>query len=83
MTCREIADSSMQYTDGELPVWRRAAFQMHLAWCPACRNYLNSYRTTVALTRLSASRDEVEVPAVADELVQAILTSRRDLRTDA
>ncbi|MCK6456399.1 MAG: zf-HC2 domain-containing protein [Phycisphaerae bacterium] len=77
MTCREIAQFLMQYTDGELP-WRpRAMFNLHLTMCSACRRYLTSYELTVELARLSRTPDDEPVPASApEELVRAILASR-------
>lgn len=77
MTCREIAEFLMQYADGELPWRQRTAFKLHLALCPACREYLKSYELTVKLARLAATPDEEPVPAsVPEELVRAILASR-------
>lgn len=77
MTCREIAEFLMQYTDGELPPGQRAAFKTHLSLCWECREYLQSYELTVRLARLAKSHDDEPVPAsVPNELVRAILASR-------
>lgn len=77
MTCREIAEFLMQYADGELPSWQRTAFNLHLALCPACREYLKSYELTVRLTRLAATPSDEPAPAsLPEELVRAILASR-------
>ena len=77
MTCRDIAEFLMQYTDGELPWRQRAVFKLHLAFCAACRTYLRSYQLTVELARLAERPDDAPLPAtVPDDLVQAILASR-------
>ncbi|MCG3127247.1 MAG: hypothetical protein CHACPFDD_02105 [Phycisphaerae bacterium] len=77
MTCREIAAFLTQYADGELPLWQRAAFNVHLAVCSECREYLKSYDLTVKLARLATTPDDTPVPAnIPDELVRAILASR-------
>ncbi|MBI5764799.1 MAG: zf-HC2 domain-containing protein [Planctomycetes bacterium] len=77
MTCREIADFLMQYLDGELPRRQRATFELHLANCPACRVYVESYERTVTLARSSKSAADVSITeSMPDELVRLILESR-------
>lgn len=78
MTCRELAEFLMAYLDGELPDAQRAVFEQHLAGCPECRLYLDSYRTTIALGRDALQTPEADraAPPPAD-LVTAILASRR------
>ena len=43
MTCREIADFLLAYLDGELSAGWRRAFEAHLAECPQCVDYIESY----------------------------------------
>jgi anti-sigma factor RsiW len=78
LTCREIADFLMAYEDGELPDAVRREFDAHLAVCPDCVAYLESYRATVALGRRAfADEDAAAADEVPEELVQAVLSSRR------
>jgi len=71
----------MAYLNGELPVEERARFDEHLAVCPDCVNYLESYAETVRLGRESFTDPAENVPAsVPGELVQAILASREKTR---
>lgn len=80
MTCRELAEFLSDYLTGELSPQVRAAFEHHLTLCPACVNYLAAYRATVELNRRAFSTAEAEAEAVADvpdDLVKAILASRR------
>jgi len=76
LTCREIADFLMAYDDGELPPPERAVFDAHLAVCPDCVAYLQSYRATVALGK-QAFRDGDAATAVPERLVDAILAARK------
>jgi anti-sigma factor RsiW len=78
VTCRELADFIREYLDGELPARVLAAFERHLSVCPNCCTYLAQYQATVAAGREAFADDEAAVPAeVPEELVQAILASRR------
>ncbi|HET6202986.1 MAG TPA: zf-HC2 domain-containing protein [Planctomycetota bacterium] len=78
ITCRELYDFIHDYLSGELPAPEGARFEEHLAVCESCVNYLESYRKTVALGKRACLRDEDPVPPeVPEELVRAILDSRR------
>lgn len=73
MTCRELADFIMAYLDHELPPAQRAEFDRHLAICPACVDYLDSYEQTIRAARSSADSEEAAVP---EDLIKAILAAR-------
>jgi anti-sigma factor RsiW len=78
VTCREFADFIADYLSGELSVETRAQFEHHLGVCPNCVAYLSNYRDTIALGRRAFADDDTAVPGdVPDDLVQAILASRR------
>lgn len=77
LTCRELAAFVMDYLDGTLPVSTRAAFEAHLAACPACVVYLRSYRETVRLAKAHGVSDEGRAAEMPDDLVEAILAARR------
>jgi anti-sigma factor RsiW len=78
MTCREFVDFLLEYLCGELSARERAEFQRHLAECPDCSTYLRSYQETVKLGKAVFADPEAPVPPdVPEELVQAILASRR------
>ena len=78
MTCREFADFMADYLSGELSPETRAQFERHLHVCSNCVAYLSNYRDTVALGRQAFTDDDATVPDdVPDDLVQAILASRR------
>lgn len=78
MTCRDFLDFIMGYLDGELPADVRAPFERHLSLCPDCDRYLRRYRATAVAARPAFAEPEAAVPdEVPDELVRAILASRR------
>jgi anti-sigma factor RsiW len=77
MTCREFAEFLIDYVSGELPEPTRGVFQAHVAVCRDCRNYLDSYRKTIALSKTALAEPTVDVAAMPEGLVRAILAARR------
>ena len=75
MTCRELADFLVDYLEGSLPEAQRGAFERHLALCPTCVAYLDSYRKTVALA--SETGDRPCPPPMPEGLVRAILDAAK------
>lgn len=77
MTCRELIDFLFGYVEDTLPAVEKEPFEAHLAECPQCVDYVDSYRKTMALGCTVCSEDDVIPPQVPDELVTAILDARR------
>ena len=78
MTCREFVETLMEFLDGELRPDRRRPFLRHLAACCDCAAYLDSYRTTVALSRaVCAEPEAVGGEPVPRNLIASILAARR------
>lgn len=75
LTCREICDFMMAYLDGELPPGQREVFQAHLAICPQCLCYLETYQKTIALGKDACT--DPNPPPVPEDLVRAILAARK------
>lgn len=78
MTCRELIEFLIEYTDGHLAPEVRAEFDQHLRACASCVAYLATYRKTIELARSSMCDDaDSPVPAsVPRDLVAAILSAR-------
>jgi anti-sigma factor RsiW len=78
MNCREFTEFLHEYLFGNLPAEQRVEFDKHLAECPWCVAYLDSYQKTIQLEQASFSVPEgAPLPAaVPEELVQAILNAR-------
>jgi len=75
LTCQQLIDFIMSYLDNELPDDQRAEFDRHMAACPSCVDYLETYEKTVRLTKTAA---DDPVPAeVPESLVQGILAARK------
>ena len=75
MNCREFTEFLHEYLFGDLPAEQRAEFDKHLAECPWCVAYLDSYRKTIQLGRSALAAPE-DGPPPADapaELVRGVL----------
>ncbi len=77
ITCRYVNDFLMDYVHGELPERERLEFEKHMAVCPPCLAYLESYKQTIRLGKAACTAPDAPVPAeIPDELVKAILAAR-------
>jgi anti-sigma factor RsiW len=75
ITCREIVELVTDYLEGALPAEEVEAFEMHLAYCDGCVNYLEQMRETIRLSgRLT---EESLPPELQEELVQAFSGLKR------
>jgi predicted anti-sigma-YlaC factor YlaD len=77
MTCRECDEFIVSYLDGTLTPRQQFLFKTHMALCKVCRDYLEDYKQTIAITQ-SAAKKMTPSPGMPDELVQAILAAKRD-----
>lgn len=75
MTCHEVLDFIGDYLAEELPLPTRELFVGHLAECPSCRAYLDSYEETIRLSR-RALREQAP-PEPPPGLVAAVLAAVR------
>jgi len=76
MTCKELIEFLSDYLAGEVAPQQRQAFERHLAVCPSCAAYLETFKRTIQLSKSSFEQDESGVRQVPEELVQAILRAR-------
>ncbi len=77
--CREFVAFLMQYVSEELPQSQLARFEEHLAICPSCVAYMDSYVETVKLGKAAFSDLDEPVPEdVPEELVRAILSAKKE-----
>lgn len=78
VTCRDFVRFLDDYLNGALAAEQVAAFNDHLAACPSCVSYMNTYRETIRLGKLAFSPSSEPVPDdVPEDLVRAILQSRK------
>ncbi len=57
----------MDYLEGELPEPRAAALEAHLNGCSPCLAFLNTYRSTIQVSR------QLNVEEIPPELTQRLL----------
>ena len=78
LTCRDLIEFIADYLDGTLPEQERALFDSHLSLCVHCREYLDSYKLTILMSRIAmqADADEQDSPVVPEEVVRAVLAAR-------
>jgi anti-sigma factor RsiW len=77
MNCRAYVEFILQYLENDLPPDVRADFERHLAACPPCGRYLRQYQQTVDASRVAFRSAAPDLSAAPEELIQAILASRR------
>jgi Putative zinc-finger len=58
LTCKEEMDLISPYCDAELEVSDLISFENHLAACPDCTAFLNTFKKTLDLTRNFFARQE-------------------------
>ncbi len=77
MTCRDFAEFLSEYLSGALALAERAEFEAHLAECPTCVTYLDTYQKTIELGKAAYAHPEDSVQDdVPEQLVRAILAAR-------
>jgi predicted anti-sigma-YlaC factor YlaD len=69
LSCREIVELVTDYLEGTLEPADQRAFELHLAECEGCRNYLDQMRKTIRLT--GELHQESLPPELQEELVAA------------
>ena len=73
--CQEVIDLLMDYLEAELPQPRAAALKAHLDGCSPCLAFLNTYRSTIQVSRhLSVE----EIPPELTERLLEFLRRERD-----
>jgi len=79
ITCKEFEDFVLRYLDGELSGRQKSIFELHLAICRECRDYLAAYQRAIELGRGVLGPPEEPVPEdVPEDLVRAILDAREN-----
>ena len=77
ITCAEFEDFVLAYLEGDLSKRQKFVFEMHLALCRECREYLAAYRTAMALAKGALGEADSPVPDdVPEDLIKAVLTAR-------
>jgi len=65
--CQECIDLLVDYLEGELPLERARALDIHLETCPSCVSFVKTYKGTVDVAR------KLPVDEIPPELTQRLL----------
>lgn len=77
MNCRECFEFILRYLEGELPPDEHSSFELHMSRCPPCGRYLEQYKATVSAGKAACAETNAVPGEVPEELVRAILESRK------
>ena len=78
ITCREFVEFLDDYITGRLAGVQLDEFNNHLAGCPPCVTYMQTYRDAIGLVKTALAEPSEPVPeSVPEDLVVAILAARR------
>ncbi len=69
LDCDELVELVTAYLDGSLDLDTRARFDLHLAECDGCENYLQQFRGTVR-TLGKIAEDDLD-PGFRDRLLES------------
>jgi hypothetical protein len=75
LSCNEVISFLFEYLSEDLAQARRLEFERHLARCASCRDYLATYRETIALAKGAFAPDEAAFVDLPTELYEAILAA--------
>jgi len=51
MTCRDVTNLLIDFVDKSLPEMQMLTLQRHICACPPCMFYMETYHTTIEVTR--------------------------------
>ena len=51
VTCREVAEVLIDFIEGNLPEKEMITLRQHICGCPPCHFYMETYQTTIEVTR--------------------------------
>ncbi len=72
--CKDVVGQLADYVDGELPNEDAAHFHQHLAGCPVCEMFLDTYRRVSEIAR---EKLPVEVPPDVSDRLKLFLQKKR------
>lgn len=60
LNCKQMAELTTEYLEGELGFWQRVNYYLHWALCPPCRNYRDQVAQTARCARLAQQAEDRE-----------------------
>jgi anti-sigma factor RsiW len=70
ISCSQLVDYCMDYLSGSLPAEDRESFDGHLAYCPECVKFFETYKKTPEVSREALS---LEMPTQVRTEVRSFL----------
>jgi anti-sigma factor RsiW len=78
INCKSFDTFIIDFLDGNLQEDQKLIFTKHLNECAPCKKYLENYKKSVQLSQSAFSAEqEVDKQEMPEELVQAILASKK------
>ena len=82
--CKSLEKFVVEFLDGQLPKETRLAFLEHIEECKHCKEYLQSYRKSIDLSKAALNSNDTNATnqdgAIPDKLVEAIMAASRKTR---
>ena len=78
LVCQQAVELVTDYIEGHLSRSERRRFELHLAGCPECAEYLAQMRITIELTGRIHEDEEDLAPELRDKLVDLYRSWLRD-----
>ena len=75
INCQQLVDFCFDYIEGDLPTEEQALFQRHLAQCPECVCFFETYRRTPEVSREALA---TQIPSSVRDAVRSFLRARRE-----
>jgi anti-sigma factor RsiW len=73
ISCQQLIDFCLDYIEGALPDDEQTGFRRHLAQCPDCVCFFETYRKTPELSREAMAK---QIPMSVRESVRSFLLAR-------
>lgn len=74
ISCQQLVEFCLEYLEGALPDDERVGFRRHLAQCPDCVTFFDTYQKTPELSRQALA---AQIPMSVRDAVRSFLQSRR------
>jgi anti-sigma factor RsiW len=74
ISCHQLIEFCFDYVDGALPDDEQLKFRRHLAQCPDCVTFFETYRKTPELSRQALA---AQIPPSVKDSVRSYLQARR------
>ena len=75
ISCQQLVDFCLDYIEGDLPRDEQVGFMRHLAQCPDCVTFFETYRRTPQISREALN---VKIPPAVKDAIHSFLRERRD-----